>query len=145
MMERHSTVHPALVPGAMDKAKITCLARYGVETPASLVNQARRSKIAEEWLDELEVVCRERWIEVRGKRYKVDGYDPDTKTIYEFYGDYWHGNPAKYPPEMINTQAHANMQELHHRTIVREAALVDAGYTVQKVWESDYRRGIIFS
>jgi hypothetical protein len=23
----------------------------------------------------------------------LDGFDPRTNTIYEFYGDYWHGNP----------------------------------------------------
>ena len=28
------------------------------------------------------------------ERHKyVDGYDPATNTIYEFLGDYWHGNP----------------------------------------------------
>ena len=23
----------------------------------------------------------------------VDGYDPETKTVYEFHGCYWHGFP----------------------------------------------------
>lgn len=27
----------------------------------------------------------------------VDGYDEQTRTIYEFYGCYWHGCPTCYP------------------------------------------------
>ena len=26
-------------------------------------------------------------------RLKADGYCKETNTIYEFHGDYWHGNP----------------------------------------------------
>ena len=28
--------------------------------------------------------------------YIVDGYDSKTNTIYEFNGDFWHGNPNIY-------------------------------------------------
>ena len=32
-------------------------------------------------------------------KFKADGYDENTKTIYEFHGDYWHGNPKKHDSE----------------------------------------------
>ena len=41
-------------------------------------------------------------INVNKKYYLVDGYNDKTKTIYEFYGDYWHGNPNRYKREDIN-------------------------------------------
>ena len=30
---------------------------------------------------------------IEGTRYHADGFCKDTNTIYEFHGDYWHGNP----------------------------------------------------
>lgn len=28
---------------------------------------------------------------------KVDGFCKETNTVYEFHGDYWHGNPDIFP------------------------------------------------
>jgi hypothetical protein len=36
------------------------------------------------------------------KRKPVDGYDENTNTVYEYLGDYWHGNPEKFYPKDIN-------------------------------------------
>jgi hypothetical protein len=35
-------------------------------------------------------------------KYKADGYCKETNTIYEFLGDFWHGNPniKRYSPEI---------------------------------------------
>ncbi len=41
------------------------------------------------WLDYLDIKERQ----VRIGKYIVDGYDSMTNTIYEFNGDFWHGNP----------------------------------------------------
>lgn len=38
---------------------------------------------------------REVVIKISGRIFKVDGFDPIINTIYEFYGDFWHGNPKK--------------------------------------------------
>ena len=35
----------------------------------------------------------ERWIE----RVPVDGYNPETKTVFQYHGCYWHGCPKCYP------------------------------------------------
>jgi hypothetical protein len=29
--------------------------------------------------------------------YTVDGYNEESRTVYEFYGCYWHGCPDWYP------------------------------------------------
>ena len=33
----------------------------------------------------------ERTVEVRGKKIRVDGYEPTTGTVYQYHGCYWHG------------------------------------------------------
>lgn len=35
-------------------------------------------------------------------RYRVDGYCKETNTIYQFHGDFFHGNPKFYKSHDIN-------------------------------------------
>ena len=35
--------------------------------------------------------------EVKIRPYKVDGFDPVTNTVYEFYGCVYHGCPKCFP------------------------------------------------
>lgn len=49
------------------------------------------------WLDSLGVIIRQYSLKLEsGKRYIVDGFDFRTNTVYEYNGDYWHGNPNFY-------------------------------------------------
>ena len=36
----------------------------------------------------------ERTVEVRGKKIRVDGYEPVSGTVYQYHGCYWHGCPC---------------------------------------------------
>src|SRR4051794_18132962 len=36
-------------------------------------------------------------IDIGDKRYKVDGYCEQSKTVFEFHGAYWHGCLCCYP------------------------------------------------
>lgn len=67
---------------------------------------------------------------------QVDGFDPETNTVYEFYGDYWHGNPAKF--KGINKFLKKPFTTLYKETMIREKRLRDAGYKVIAIWESDW-------
>jgi hypothetical protein len=54
----------------------------------------RVSKASTEWLDYLRVPGREVRLRVgSGRPFLVDGYDELSNTVYQFHGDYWHGNP----------------------------------------------------
>lgn len=68
----------------------------------------------------------------------VDGYDPLTNTIYEFYGDYWHGNPVKYAPNIINKSSNKTMKELYDYTLLKEKLIKDSGFKLITIWESEY-------
>mgnify|MGYP000902860521 CR=1 FL=1 len=86
------------------------------------------------WLDFLGVVERQ----VRIGKYIVDGYDSITNTIYEFNGDFWHGNPNLYNPEDYNSVSKKTFGELYRNTINREKYLIKKGYNVISIWENDF-------
>ena len=77
-------------------------------------------------------------IYIDGKLFKPDGLDMTTNTIYEFNGDYWHGNPNRFRPEDINKMSEKTFGELYQRTIDKENALKSAGYAIIAIWEQDF-------
>lgn len=70
---------------------------------------------------------RQRQIIIGNKTYKLDGYIPETNTVYEFDGDYWHGNPK------VNKN-----KEKNKKTKEKHEAIVKAGYNLLAMWESDF-------
>jgi hypothetical protein len=70
---------------------------------------------------------------------RPDGYDPATKTVYEFHGDFWHGNLSVYKKSrrMFTNQT---IDDANRATRKREKALLKAGYRVVYVWENDFKR-----
>lgn len=76
---------------------------------------------------------------IPGTRYRVDGYDQSTNTVYEFYGDMWHGNPAIYRPDAFCSPFHKETAgELFERTMRREQLITNLGYNIVSIWEKDY-------
>lgn len=83
----------------------------------------------------------EKWIRTKTAAGPVDCYDPETKRIIEFYGDYWHGNPAKYLPTDLVRDGRRGMVTVADKTARdnnRVEELRAAGYSVLIVWENDY-------
>ncbi len=76
---------------------------------------------------------------ILGTRYRADGYCRETNTIYEFYGDYWHGNPDVFEPEFYNKSMGKNMREIYQDTITRENKIKSLGYNLITMWESDFK------
>lgn len=94
------------------------------------------------WLKSLNCTTLERQATktINGKRFRFDGFDPITNTVYEFYGDYWHGNPTKFKPEDINPASKYTFGELYDNTMKREASLRAAGYKIVSIWETDWNK-----
>jgi len=99
------------------------------------------SKNETKWLDENNILKENRNIKIKvGSEYFiVDGFDPLTNTIYEFNGDFWHGNPKKYKPEDINKVSGKTFGELYKLTIKKEKKLKQHGYNVVSIFESDFK------
>ena len=87
-----------------------------------------------EWLDSLGITERQYPIE----NYKVDGYDPETNTVYEFLGDYWHGNPEVYDPDDYNKSCSKTFGQLHNETIERLEHIKSLGYNIIIQWEKEW-------
>lgn len=90
------------------------------------------------WLDSLNIPKENRnyWLSHNGKSYIVDGINLEEKIIYEFYGDYWHGNPKFYKLNDVNHFNKKTFGELYSKTMQREQELKDLGYTLITKWEN---------
>ena len=104
------------------------------------------SKVETEWLDSLgipnDASHRGNRIKIGTSYIKPDGFDPITNTIYEFYGDYFHGNPKIYPPGNINHKNGKSLGELYQKTIDRESLIKQYGYNIVSIWENDWKNQI---
>jgi hypothetical protein len=99
------------------------------------------SKVEKEWLDHIGIdeLNRQKRLPGLGKR-RMDGFYPLTNTVYQFHGDYWHGNPEKYSPEKINKRNEISFGKLYSDTIDADRKIVDAGYNLITIWESDWSK-----
>lgn len=90
------------------------------------------------WLDSLNIPNenRQKKIKVGTHLYKVDGIIGNT--VYEFHGDFWHGNPKVHNPTDINPRAKVTFGELYDKTLIREQQIRDAGYNLVTMWEYDW-------
>jgi len=73
-------------------------------------------------------------------KYVTDGYCNETKTIYEFYGDRFHGNLSLFnrSEKCHPYDKHITAGELYDSTMDRERTLESLGYTIVSIWEHDF-------
>jgi hypothetical protein len=91
------------------------------------------SKVEQEWLDSLNVPNRQHKLTINGRTFIVDGFDPNTNTVYECYGSFWHGNPAKYKSTEINTKTGTTFGNLYQKTLDKES-IIKSHYKLITVW-----------
>ena len=72
------------------------------------------------------------------KYFRYDLTNEDTKTIIEFNGDFWHGNPDIYDLNEENGVTHKTYQEIHNKDTFKNNLALEYGYKIMIVWESDY-------
>ena len=97
------------------------------------------SHLENKWLDTLKISNENRQykIELNNKKYIVDGFDPLTNTVYEFNGDFWHGNPNKYKSNDVNPKTKTTYGELYNKSCEKEKVLKEK-FSLISIWESDY-------
>ena len=100
------------------------------------------SKISQEWLSMIKVSkpLLELEYHIPDTGYFADGYDPDTRTIYEFHGDYWHGNPQKYDSNEFNQVTHCTMGQLYVNTCKKRDICISLGYRYIEIWEDTWKK-----
>lgn len=91
------------------------------------------SKGETEWLNDLNVPERQyRLKDV--EYYNVDGYDPNTNTVYLYHGRFWHGCPETFDPEETHPVVGIKMKDLYEKTLSYENKIREAGYNLVVKW-----------
>ena len=83
----------------------------------------------------------EQSIHVPGKILKVDGYNPETKTVYEFHGCFYHACVHCFPNQRHrkhNCHPDRTMSEIYEATCKKTRQLRNAGYKVIEKWEHEF-------
>jgi len=75
-------------------------------------------------------------------RYKADGYSDTINTIFEFHGDFWHGNPKLYDKTTLNPRLLVTYGELYEKTIEKSNFIKNKGYNIIEIWENDWKKFI---
>lgn len=132
-----------------EKLEKRCMELFGVPNPflsptvqAEIAKRNGKGKSKEEtkWLDSLEVPLEFRQYCIKGNsgsNYIVDGYDPNTNTVYEWNGSFWHGNPEYYKKEDFHpVMKTTTFGELYERTIRKETDLLESGYNLIVKWST---------
>ena len=97
------------------------------------------SRISKQWLDSLNISVENREHYFKDLGFRVDAFVPETNTVYEFFGDYWHGNPKRFNKKKVHPFIDKTFGELYDETKARISRLEEAGYKVVYVWENDYK------
>lgn len=71
--------------------------------------------------------------------FRVDGYVARHRLVIEFLGDFWHANPALFPPEESH-RAGSGLKnaEVHQKSVLRLQNIAEQGYVVYFVWASEW-------
>jgi len=98
----------------------------------------RISKPETEFLNYLEIPNTKENRQVKIGKKKVDGFKDGV--IYEFLGDYWHGNPQKYNFYDLHPVCKKTYGQLYEETKTKFKKLRFLGYNVKYIWESDWKK-----
>ena len=85
----------------------------------------------------------EQMIQIKRGKVKVDGYDPITKTVYEFHGCEFHGcKKCKQNNHHSKTSHHPDrtVEEMYQCTQRKTDLLRGAGYKVIDIWECNFKK-----
>jgi len=100
------------------------------------------SKPCTDWLNSLGLPDdpnhREVRLKIAGRTFRADGFDLTTNTVYEFNGDFWHGNPNIYDANKNSGIGGKTFGEIYNKTIEKENVIKNAGYRLITIWESDW-------
>ena len=110
-----------------ERLKLAQIAARSSQSIGSFVSKAETK-----WLDSLGIKERQMWLD--DVKYKVDGYDSETKTVYLYHGKFWHGCPESYDPEMIHPVVKIPMRILYEKTMHYENKIKEAGYNLIVKW-----------
>lgn len=80
-------------------------------------------------------------VELNQKTFIPDIAIPELKLFIEFYGDYWHGNPALFSEQQLVSQGRFSRKEINEKDAKRiEAIKKTTGFEVLVIWENEWKK-----
>ena len=67
---------------------------------------------------------------ISGKNFFVDGYEPKTRTIFQYHGCKWHGCPCQKERNSLD-------EERYSKTIELQEKMKEQGFKLFSVWECE--------
>ena len=133
--------------GVFEQVAATHLQGHGCPKCA---RNAAHSKVAIQWLEDMAEADKTHILHAEnggewcitlhdGKNIWVDGFSAELNKVYEFLGDYYHGNPDKFSADEVNQCAKKTMGELHEATLARKETIRSLGYNYTEIWEDMYK------
>lgn len=135
-----------------NRSRLTCLCYLKYSKGCKYCSNGK-SKLEIIWLDSLGILEENRQYHlnvptiynaetcknIKSRGYYFDGYDPLTNTLYEYNGNYWHGNPRVFSPHEINFACNKGIgmtfDQLNSKTSIKRCFALSLGYTVIEMWE----------
>ncbi|KAJ8969906.1 hypothetical protein NQ317_009131 [Molorchus minor] len=107
-----------------------------------------QSKIATQWLiwEEkqrgMNIIHSAKQQEAVVQGVKVDGYNPETKQIFEFHGCYYHGCPGTQRDEPLYENPTETLNLRYETTISKIDRLRNLDYEVIEMWECQFNSAL---
>ena len=77
--------------------------------------------------------------EIKIGRFRVDGFDSSTDTVYEFHGCFWHGcDKCVTNRYLLHPVRGVTMAKLYDDTLQRQILLENEGFIVKVMWECEW-------
>ena len=74
--------------------------------------------------------------------YPVDGFDPNTNTVYQFHGCYWHGHQCWMTKHIKDQKWQEGRQAKYDKTAKTTTLIRSQGYEVVEKWECQFRNDL---
>ena len=69
-------------------------------------------------------------VKIGGKKFFVDGYEPKTRTIFQYHGCKWHGCPCQKERNSLD-------EKKYSKTIELQEKMKEQGFKLFSVWECE--------
>jgi len=135
--------------GVYDTIEITCpkhgyfqqVAHNHIQGRGCIKCSSSFSKPCKKWLNSLDLDLEiEYWLPF--SRIRVDGFDKNTNTVYEFHGTFWHAHPNH--KNFKENEMHPGIRnktwgQVYKQSMERELKIKEMGYNLVVMWEHDQR------
>ena len=71
----------------------------------------------------------------RAREIPVDGYEPESNTIFQYHGCKWHGCPCRKRKERNSLEEELIAEQRYAKTIELEKKMKEQGFKIVSVWE----------